>query len=173
MPAGDVLDDLPRRTRPDPPPRWCFHPACRRSRMRSSRRGRVDHRQMTDGNPHVPSADKDAGVTPSDVKSAMDLIKPTRSRTRPPARRRPDEPAHKSWLTRRHDPPPPSYLRAGVARDGLQPRRQASGSAGRIPRCRWLHKIREELTRSKAALDRGPELTNSPADNRRSPVRTG
>src|SRR3981189_954719 len=93
-------------------------------------------RKMIRRHPHV-FADKDGGLTPSDVKGAWDRIKADEKAERA-ARRRQDEPAHKSLLT---------GVKAGqpALSRAMELQRKASsvGFDWNDPRA-VLHKIREE-----------------------------
>jgi len=103
--------------------------------------------KMIRRHPHV-FADKDGRLTPSDVKGAWDRIKADEKAERA-ARRRQDEPAHKSLLT---------GVKAGqpALSRAMELQRKASsvGFDWNDPRA-VLHKIREEADEIEAALDRG------------------
>ena len=103
--------------------------------------------KMIRRHPHV-FADKDGRLTASDVKGAWDRIKAEEKAERA-ARRRRQEPAHKSLL---------SGVKAGqpALSRAMELQRKASsvGFDWNDPRA-VLHKIREEADEIEAALDRG------------------
>jgi len=103
--------------------------------------------KMIRRHPHV-FADKDGRLTPSDVKGAWDRIKADEKAERA-ARRRQDEPAHKSLLTG-VKVGQPALSRAME----LQRKASSVGFDWNDPRA-VLHKIREEADEIEAALDRG------------------